>query len=251
MVRQRYVEAVVESARNVMRAYRIPRATVAISGDMIAGHEVYAQQGFQLCRDAGAQVVEFAALLAAAARGDHRTPARDRGMGRGGRAGRNHGMPLGRKAGAVTSTINYEHLWWNVLRADCVDLPLKFGEFATHGRCLFEVAGQPFVMTHGSEVKGQLGIPFYGIRTAWAKHQQGSGRSSGTSSSATSTRRASRPTATGPRCPQGTCRGTTTSRRGCATRAPTPKQSVYFVSHEHGLAEVSYIDLQRPAQRQG
>jgi len=245
---KRYVEAVVESARNVMRAYRIPRATIAISGDMIAGHNVYEQQGFQLCKDAGAQVVEFSALVAAMLREIvGRLPEIGEWVVEG--VPGNHGMPQGRKAGAVTSTINYEFLWWQVLKADCVDLPLRFSEFATHGRCLFEVAGQPFVMTHGSEVRGQLGIPFYGIRTAWAKHQQELGQVIRYFVFGHIHQTSLTTYGDGAAMSSGDVPGYNQLTPRLRNPSSTPKQSVYFVSHEHGLAEVSYIDLERPAQR--
>jgi len=231
---------VVGSIRNVMRAYFIDEIVFMYTGDIIEGYKVFAEQGYQLCKDAGAQVVdagrcwaEFEAAIAGEFPG---VPLRRKAVFG------NHGLPEGRKGGAVTSTVNYEYIWLNLLEANTAPLGIP-SEYATDGRVLFEVAGQSCLMTHGDELRGQLGIPFYGIRTAWMKHTQELdtlfrywffGHIHQTSMVTYGN---------GAAISCGDAVGYNNLTGKLRNPSSTPQQSVYFLSRDRGLDEISYIHL--------
>jgi hypothetical protein len=236
----RFFEGVVGSIRNVMRAYCIDGIVLAYTGDILEGYKVFAEQGYQLCRDAGAQVVEGAAAWASFEGSLMREfpgiPVRRfTVLG-------NHGVPEGRKGGAVTSTVNYEYIWVNLLEANTAALGIE-SQYATDGRLLFEVAGQSCLITHGDEIRGQMGIPFYGIRTAWMKHTQELdclfrywffGHIHQTSMVTYGN---------GAALSCGDAVGYNNLTGKLRNPSSTPMQSVYFLSHERGLDEISYIHL--------
>ena len=252
---QRFLDGIVGSVRNVMRAYCIDELVLAYTGDMLEGYKVYNEQGYQLCKDAGAQVVDGATAWAsfelALREAFPGLPiARKVVFG-------NHGLPEGRKGGAVTSTVNYEYIWVNLLEAKTEKLGIS-SEYATHGRLSFEVAGQPCLITHGDEIRGQLGIPFYGIRTAWMKHTQELG------AEAAAAGRSFRPFryfffghihqtsmvtyGNGAALSCGDAVGYNNLTGKLRNPSSTPQQSVYFLSRERGLDEISYIHLVEAVQ---
>ena len=236
----RFFKGVVGSIRNIMRAYFIDEIVLAYTGDIIEGYKVFAEQGYQLCKDAGAQVVDgakcWAAFEASLERALPGIPKR-RKMVFG-----NHGLPEGRKGGAVTSTINYEYIMANLLEAETAALGIA-SEFATEGRLLFEVAGQSCLLTHGDELRGQLGIPFYGIRTAWMKHTQELGTMFRYWFFGHIHQTSMVTYGNGAALSCGDAVGYNNLTGKLRNPSSTPMQSVYFLSHERGLDEISYIHL--------
>jgi hypothetical protein len=236
----RFFEGVVGSIRNVMRSYAIDEIVLAYTGDIIEGYKVFAEQGYQLCKDAGAQTVDGAKCWAAFESSLEREfpgiPKRRRTVFG------NHGLPEGRKGGAVTSTVNYEYIMVNLLEALTAPLGID-SEYATNGRLLFDVADQHCLLTHGDELRGQMGIPFYGIRTAWMKHTQELdvlfrywlfGHIHQTSMVTYGN---------GAALSCGDAVGYNNLTGKLRNPSSTPMQSVYFLSHERGLDEISYIHL--------
>jgi len=236
----RFFAGVVGSIRNVMRAYCIDEIVLMYTGDILEGYKVFAEQGYQLCKDAGAQVVEggaaWAEFEASLAREFPGVPMRRLAVFG------NHGVPEGRKGGAVTSTVNYEYIWINLLEANTQALGIP-STYATHGTVVFEVAGQACLITHGDEIRGQLGIPFYGIRTAWMKHTQELdtlfrywffGHIHQTSMVTYGN---------GAAVSCGDAVGYNNLTGKLRNPSSTPQQSVYFLSRDRGLDEISYIHL--------
>jgi len=236
----RFFNGVVGSLHNIMGSYCIDDLALAYTGDIIEGYKVFKEQGYQLCKDAGAQVVEGAAAWASFEASLQRemagVPMRRKVVPG------NHGLPEGRKGGAVTSTINYEYVWHELLVANTENLGIP-SDYATDGRLAFEVAGQPCLITHGDEIRGQLGIPFYGIRTAWMKHTQELdylfrywffGHIHQTSNTSYGD---------GAALSSGDAVGYNNLTGKLRNPSSTPQQSVYFLSRERGLDEISYIHL--------
>ena len=237
---ERFFDGTVGSIRNVMRAYFIDEIVLAYTGDIIEGYKVFAEQGYQLCKDAGAQVVDgarcWAAFEAALVREFPGVPLRRR-MVFG-----NHGLPEGRKGGAVTSTINYEYIMANLLEANTAALGID-SEYATEGRLLLEVAGQCLLLTHGDELRAAMGIPFYGIRTAWMKHTQELGTLFRYWLFGHIHQTSMVTYGNGAALSCGDAVGYNNLTGKLRNPSSTPMQSVYFFSHERGLDEISYIHL--------
>lgn len=168
---QRFLDGVVGSIANVGRAYEVTKVHLLYGGDMVEGLDIFAGQAYQLCKDAGAQVIDGAAAWSAWERELRGALGNEVAVARYGVPG-NHGVPGGRRSGAVTSTVNYEYLWYELLASKGAELGIESHPFQTAGRELLTVAGHRVLLTHGDEVRGQMGIPFYGIRTGWMKHTQ-------------------------------------------------------------------------------
>lgn len=237
----RFFEGVVGSIENVRRAYDVRRVVLLYGGDMVEGHDIFKGQAYQLCKDAGAQTIEGAAAWASWERGLVEALGDGVGVEAFAIPG-NHGVPGGRGAGAVTSTINYEGMWYEMLRHNAQHTGIVHHDFVPHGRVLFEAAGHRILATHGDEVRGQMGIPFYGIRTAWMKHTQEVGQFRyflfghiHQTSLVTY--------GDGAALSNGDAVGYNNLTGKLRNPSSTPQQSVYYFSRERGLDEVSYIHL--------
>lgn len=164
---QRWLTGVVGNLRNMQTAYNIEEIVLVYTGDMIEGHNVFKGQAYQLDRDAGAALLQGAILWAQLELG-----LREELPGilfRRRCVKGNHGKPDGKHGGAIPSTTNFDVLFYQFL-ADRASNVITDSKFVTYDRLTFETSGWPILITHGDEIRGQLGIPFYGIRTAWHKH---------------------------------------------------------------------------------
>jgi hypothetical protein len=101
-------------------------------------------------------------------------------------------------------------------------------------------------MTHGDEIRGQLGIPFYGIRTGWMKHTQELGEVFRYWIFGHIHQTSLVTYGDGAALSSGDVVGPNNLTGKLRNPASAPKQSIYFVSRERGIDEVSYIDLSRP-----
>jgi transposase-like protein len=243
---QHYVKAVVSSVRNIMRSYRVTDFTFNYGGDEGEGWGIFPGQNVQLCLNAAEQTVYLGQLCASIEKGimeglpEVKTWRRRKVLG-------NHGKPGGRGSGAEESTFNWEWIFWHYLLAYAQNLPFKDSEIATHGRIRFEVAGQPFISTHGDEIQGQMGIPWYGVYRMWSKHEQELGR--GNEFRYWLFHHWHQVTRLTYGDGAAFCNGDWVGPNNMTGRlknpASTPQQCLYFVSRERGVDEVSYIDLSR------
>ena len=247
---KQYVTATVSSIRNFMRSYRITEAVFNYGGDEGEGWGIFPGQNVQLCRNAAEQVVYGAQLFVGMERAiigalpEIKKWRRRKVLG-------NHGKPGGRAVGAEESTFNWEWIFWHYLLAYGQNLPIEDSEIATHGRIRFEVAGQPFISTHGDEIIGQMGIPWYGVYRMWAKHTSELGR--GNEFRYWLFHHWHQTTRLTYGDGAAFCNGDWVGANNMTGRlknpASQPEQCLYFVGHERGVDEVSYIDLSRPIER--
>jgi hypothetical protein len=245
---RRLVDAVVGNLENQMRAYRITRLVIALIGDMVEGHDIFNGQPWSLEKDAAMQAVDGADLLASVLTAIiepflpggltvdvYAVPG-------------NHGKPGGRKAGALPVTFSFDLLLYELLKRQLTNWPIR--EFAVEpaGRLLFTAAEQICLMTHGNEVRGWGGFPFYGLDKTHAKltmeletlfsfwllghwHQA-----------------ATLPAGRGMRVVNGTMVGANQLTQAAVMTTSAPSQTLLYMSHEYGLAETAYLVLE-PGQR--
>ncbi|MCJ7796838.1 MAG: hypothetical protein MUQ56_08745, partial [Thermoleophilia bacterium] len=111
------------------------------------------------------------------------------------------------------------------------------------GRLLFEAAGHVCLMTHGNEVRGWGGFPYYGLDKAHAKlvldletlftywllgHWHAD---------------ATLPAGRGKRLVNGNAVGANQLTTAAVLGASAPLQTLAYFSREHGLAETAYLYL--------
>ena len=244
---KQYVRAVVNSIRNLMRSYHVTAGWFNYGGDECEGWSIFAGQDVQICLNAAEQTVYGAQLFAGIERAiiaelpEIKTWHRRKVLG-------NHGKVGGRSSGAQEATFSWEWLFYHYLLAYSANLPIADSEIATHGRIRFEVAGQPFISTHGNEIQGALGIPWYGVYRMWAKHTSELGR--GNEFRYWLFHHWHQTTRLTYGDGAAFCNGDVVGANNLTPQlknpASSPEQCLYFVSRERGVDEVSYIDLSRP-----
>lgn len=240
---QRLVDAVVGSLENQMRAYRIERLVIALLGDMVEGHDVFSGQAWSLERDAAMQAVDGADLLASTITAIvepflpsllvdiYAVPG-------------NHGRPGGRKAGALPVTFSFDVLLYEMLRRQLSSWPIREFGMEPAGRLLFMAADQVCLMTHGNEVRGWGGFPYYGLDKTHAKLTMemetlftfwllGHWHSAATL-----------PAGRGMRVVNGTLVGANQLTQAAVLTTSAPSQTLLYMSKDLGLAETAYMVLE-------
>ncbi len=246
----RLVDACIGNLENQMRAYRIERLVVAILGDIVEGHDIFNGQPWSLEKDAAMQAVDGADLMASVLTAIVE-PFLPEGIvvdvyavpG-------NHGKPGGRKAGQTPVTFSFDLLLYEMLRRQLTNWPLR--EFAVEpaGRLLFTAADQVCLMTHGNEVRGWGGFPFYGLdktharltmelETLFAFWLLGHWHSTATL-----------PAGRGMRIVNGTMVGANQLTQAAVLTTSAPSQTMLYMSREYGLAEVAYLVLEPERRRE-
>lgn len=237
----RWQDKVIKSVRNQSRVYAIERGVFAFCGDIVEGHDVYSGQPWALDMDAGRQVVEGGDWFAAAIESVVTSlPGIEWSVycvtG-------NHGRPGGRKAGHLPATLNFDWMLYKWVERECANLPLREFAIESGGRLLFMLAGHVFLMTHGDEVRGWSGFPYYGLDKAHGRlvidletvfkywllahwHQA-----------------ASLPAGRGARIVNGNAVGANQLSQAAVLGSSTPEQNLLFVSPEFGVGEHAHIYL--------
>ena len=244
----RLVDACIGNLENQMRAYRIDRLVIALLGDIVEGHDIFNGQPWSLEKDAAMQAVDGADLMASVLTAIVE-PFLPHGItvdvyavpG-------NHGKPGGRKAGQTPVTFSFDLLLYEMLRRQLVNWPVH--EFAVEpaGRLLFTAADQVCLMTHGNEVRGWGGFPFYGLDKTHARLTMeletlftfwllGHWHSAATL-----------PAGRGMRIVNGTMVGANQLTQAAVLTTSAPSQTMLYMSREYGLAEVAYLVLE-PGER--
>jgi len=164
----RYLEAVEALIQNAAELGPLRRVWIAQGGDFVEGHEVFSgssawhlDEGY----DAGTQVVRLSQVWAHAVA---RIATRAKAVGAetwvvsvvG-----NHGVHGGRKAGAVPTSLNYDYLTYEMVRAHLAGMPdhggVDFYDREARRAVYFETVGGLVAMTHGQEDRGGgiVGVP--------------------------------------------------------------------------------------------
>jgi len=142
--------------------------TFILGGDLVEGDKIFAGQAWQLALHPVKQVLEIKTKLGVALRrligfakerlGVHRVivlaiPG-------------NHGKVGGKQSGAIPADYSWDYmasaLLFDELRCEPIDVQAN----VAGGCLLFETEGHTFLVIHGDEIKGTLGVPFYGINKA-------------------------------------------------------------------------------------
>jgi len=161
---RRWLDAAVGSIENTRNAYRVDRVVLAMLGDMIEGHDIFTGQAFSLDRDAAVQALDGSALFADAIAelAERLWPVTLDIYAVPG----NHGRPGGRKAGNLPPTLSFDYLFYEILKLRLANAPIREWGIEASGRLLFVAAGTPVLLTHGDEVRGWGGWPYYGLDKA-------------------------------------------------------------------------------------
>lgn len=160
-----YVEKVSALLEDRATSTQFTELHIVLGGDLCEGDQIFAGQAWQLEKHPIRQVLDLRVKLGDAlaellslARGtlDVQKVALYGVPG-------NHGKVGGKRAGATPADYSWDwlatELVFDQLREHTVDL--RVNEPA--GALLFETLGHKFLVIHGDEVKGQMGIPFYGL----------------------------------------------------------------------------------------
>lgn len=233
------------SMLNMSRSYYIRRLVFAFCGDLVEGHDVFSGQAYHLEIDAAVQVVfgadAFARVLLEL-------------MGRLREAlpwlefvvvavPGNHGKPGGRKGGATPVTYNFDWLFYKWLERELADAPLRAFVIEPAGRLMFETAGQTFLMTHGNEVRGWGGFPYYGLDKADGRLMRELGEVYGYWLLAHWHQGAALPAGEGHRLVNGSAVGANQLTRAATLLSTSPMQNLHFISNDFGLGEYALIYL--------
>lgn len=240
---QRLVDAVTSSLLLQLNAFRITRLVISVLGDMVEGHDIFTGQPWSLEKDAAMQAIDGSELLAGVicaiveAVAPHGITV-DVYCVPG-----NHGKPGGRKAGATPVTFNFDYMLYYMLQKELRDQPVREIGVEPAGRLLFEAAGHVFLMTHGNEVRGWGGFPYYGMDKTHARltmeletlfkfwllghwHAE-----------------ATLPAGRGKRIVNGTMVGANQLTQAAVLTTSAPCQKLLYVSRDLGLAEEAYMVL--------
>jgi len=239
----RLVAAAVGHIENTLHAYRVDRVIFALLGDIVEGHDVFNGQPWQLEKDAAMQAIDGADLMTSVLTGIME-PFASAGVkfdvyavpG-------NHGKPGGRRGGATPATFSFDYLLYEFMRRALSRWPLDHVAVEPAGRLLFEAAGHICLMTHGNEVRGWGGFPYYGLDKAHARltleldtlftywllgHWHAD---------------ATLPAGRGKRIVNGNAVGANQLTTAALLGAAAPLQVLAYFSRDHGLAETAYLYL--------
>ena len=239
----RLVRAVIGNVENQMQAYRVPRLVVAILGDIVEGHDVFSGQAWSLEKDAAMQALDGSELMAGAICAITEAVAAHGTVVDVYCVPGNHGKPGGRKAGQTPPTFSFDYMLYRMLEKELASQPVREVGIEPAGRLLFESAGHVFLMTHGNEVRGWGGFPFYGLDKTHAKLTMeletlftfwllGHWHSEATL-----------PAGRGRRIVNGTVVGANQLTQAAVLTTSAPSQTLLYVSRELGLAEEAYMVL--------
>jgi len=246
---RRWLDAAVGSILNVRNAYTVNRVVLAMLGDMVEGHDVFSGQPYSLDKDAALQALDGSALFAEAILelterlwpvtiDIYAVPG-------------NHGHPGGRRGGNMPTTLSFDHLFYEILKLRLANAPIREWGIEPSGRLLFMCAGTPVLVTHGDEVRGWGGFPYYGLDKAHGRLLQeldtifhvwllGHWHAAATL-----------PSGRGMRVVNGNAVGANRLTTAAVLGATAPTQNLVYLSRDLGLAELAllYLDPEQAAVR--
>lgn len=238
---RRWLDAAVGNIINMRNAYAVDRVVLAMLGDMVEGHDVFSGQAYSLDKDAALQALDGSALFADAISelitrlwpvtiDIYCVPG-------------NHGKPGGRRSGNMPTTLSFDHLFYEILKLRLANAPVREWGIEPCGRLLFMSAGTPVLMTHGDEVRGWGGFPYYGLDKAHGRLLQeldtvfhvwllGHWHAA-----------AVLPSGRGMRLVNGNAVGANRLTTAAVLGATAPTQSLMYLSRDLGVAELALLYL--------
>lgn len=238
---ERWLDAAIGSIENARRAYDVWRIVLAISGDMVEGHDIFTGQPWSLDRHAAVQAMDGAALFASAISRLYAelAPATfDVYLVPG-----NHGKPGGRAGGATPPTFSFDVLLYEFLRLRLREHAWSEWGSEPCGRLLFMAAGVPVLMTHGDEVRGWGGFPYYGLDKAQGRLLQELDTIFHVWLLSHWHQAAVLPSGRGQRIVNGNAVGANRLTTAAVLGATVPSQNLVYMSREYGVAEVAFLAL--------
>lgn len=165
---KRYHIAATSSLRDLAAGHDIEELVFAMGGDFVEGDLIFKGQTWQLDKHPIRQVLDLRVKLAHAVL-SIAAYARSLGVKRIAflAVPGNHGKVGGRAAGATPADYSWDHLLGELLADDLTrddaEGIIDLVAVEPAGYLLFETGGHRFLMIHGDEVRGHMGIPFYGL----------------------------------------------------------------------------------------
>jgi hypothetical protein len=141
---------------------------IPLGGDLVEGDQIYPGMAWQLEKDPIRQVLDIRTKLSTALREIIRFAKEELGVesiaiyavpG-------NHGKVGGKRSGAIPATYSWDYLAAVLILDDLREEPIDLKVNAPGGAILFSSLGHKFLTIHGDEIKGVMGIPFYGLAKA-------------------------------------------------------------------------------------
>lgn len=160
-----YVEKVTAFLRDRATSTRFTELHVVLGGDLTEGDSIFPGQAWQLQKHPIRQVLDLRAKLGSAFRVLIAFAKEELGVetvafycvpG-------NHGKVGGKRAGATPADYSWDYLVGELLRDELREEPIDLYVNEPAGALMFKTQGHTFLTIHGDEVKGQMGIPFYGL----------------------------------------------------------------------------------------
>lgn len=238
---ERWLDAAIGEIENKRRAYDVWRVVLAISGDMVEGHDIFSGQPWSLENDAATQAMDGARMFAEALSLLMRelSPAVfDFYLVPG-----NHGKPGGRKAGATPTTFSFDVILYEFLKLHLKDHPVHEWGHEPAGRLLFMCAGVPILMTHGDEVRGWGGFPYYGIDKAQGRLLQEIDTIFHVWLLSHWHQAAILPSGAGHRIVNGNAVGPNRLTTAAVLGGTLPTQNLIYMSRDFGVGEVAFLAL--------
>jgi len=239
---ERWLDAAIGEIENKRQAYDVWRVVLAISGDMVEGHDVFSGQPWSLDRDAAVQAIDgssiFAAAISELVRALGAKTVVDVYLVPG-----NHGKPGGRKGGATPPTFSFDVLLYEFLRLRLANHPLHEWGHEPAGRLLFMAAGVPVLMTHGDEVRGWGGFPYYGLDKAQGRLLQELDTIFHVWLLSHWHQAAVLPSGRGQRIVNGNAVGPNRLTTAAVLGATTPSQNLIYMSRDFGVSEIAFLQL--------
>ena len=163
-----YVEKVTALLSARAASVRFSEMNLILGGDLVEGDQIFAGQQWQLDCHPIRQVLDLRVKLGAALEYLISFAYTQLGVEHVAMYGipGNHGKVGGKRSGSVPPDYSWDwmatELIFDQLREQRIDLRVN----EAGGAILFETLGHTFLVTHGDEISGHSGIPFYGFAKA-------------------------------------------------------------------------------------
>lgn len=162
----RWVNGICETSAARAENYQIEEFIIPMGGDQVEGDEIFGGQAWQLEMGPPRQVWELTLKMEAAVKEIVRFAKEEIGVPYIALYGipGNHGKVGGKRGGARPSDYSWDWLHHMMLFDRLRGEPIDQFAIEPAGSLFFYCAGHEFQAIHGDEIRGSLGIPFYGMQ---------------------------------------------------------------------------------------